>query len=217
MFPIGLMLLAIDVPFLRGPVARMIGWVELGAVMSMITVRELIRRACAAPDDAVGKGQIGGARYCECRDAKDRHPGVHEQFRCDHRTVHYASLTAHRPEPLSPPLAYRDRNTEARRLPQHPSNRNGMASSLVNNRSRSAVLGLAAVHHGVEEPAVFRARLRGPGRLLLRRQALRLASRGGRVLRRWRNLRGPRRTSGYADRRTSPIGRQHRPEFSGCA
>ncbi len=37
MFPIGLMLIAIDVPFLRGPVARMIAWIER-AVIGMITV-----------------------------------------------------------------------------------------------------------------------------------------------------------------------------------
>jgi hypothetical protein len=36
MFPIGLMLIAIDVPFLRGPVARMIAWCER-AVMGMLT------------------------------------------------------------------------------------------------------------------------------------------------------------------------------------
>ena len=32
MFPIGLMLIAIDVPFLRGPVARMIAWIEQAVV-----------------------------------------------------------------------------------------------------------------------------------------------------------------------------------------
>jgi hypothetical protein len=35
MFPIGLILIAIDVPFLRGPVARMIAWGER-AVMGML-------------------------------------------------------------------------------------------------------------------------------------------------------------------------------------
>lgn len=37
MFPIGLMLLAIDVPLLRGPVARMIDWGER-AVIGMMTL-----------------------------------------------------------------------------------------------------------------------------------------------------------------------------------
>lgn len=41
MLPIGLMLIAIDVPFLRGPVARMIAWGER-AVISMITLWESV-------------------------------------------------------------------------------------------------------------------------------------------------------------------------------
>jgi len=41
MFPIGLMLIAIDVPFLRGPVARMIAWGER-AVIGMITLWEAV-------------------------------------------------------------------------------------------------------------------------------------------------------------------------------
>ena len=41
MIPIGLMLIAIDVPFLRGPVARMIAWVER-AVFHMFTLWEAI-------------------------------------------------------------------------------------------------------------------------------------------------------------------------------
>ena len=32
MLPIGLLLIAIDVPFLRGPAARMLGWIEQGVV-----------------------------------------------------------------------------------------------------------------------------------------------------------------------------------------
>jgi hypothetical protein len=42
MFPIGLMLIAIDVPFLRGPVARMIAWGER-AVMGMLTWWKAVR------------------------------------------------------------------------------------------------------------------------------------------------------------------------------
>ena len=42
MFPIGLMLIAIDVPFLRGPVARMIAWIEQ-AVLTMIALLEVVR------------------------------------------------------------------------------------------------------------------------------------------------------------------------------
>ena len=41
MFPIGLMLIAIDVPFLRGPVARVIAWGEK-AVMGMLTLWEAV-------------------------------------------------------------------------------------------------------------------------------------------------------------------------------
>ena len=41
MFPIGLMLIAIDVPFLRGPVARMVAWVER-MVIGMITLWETV-------------------------------------------------------------------------------------------------------------------------------------------------------------------------------
>lgn len=42
MFPIGLMLIAIDLPFLRGPVARMIAWIEQ-AVLTMIALLEVVR------------------------------------------------------------------------------------------------------------------------------------------------------------------------------
>jgi len=42
MIPIGLMLIAIDVPFLRGPVARMIAWGERRA-LTVITLLEVIR------------------------------------------------------------------------------------------------------------------------------------------------------------------------------
>jgi len=41
MIPVGLMLIAIDVPFLRGPVARMIAWGER-KVLGMIAVWEAI-------------------------------------------------------------------------------------------------------------------------------------------------------------------------------
>ncbi len=41
MFPIGLMLIAIDLPFLCGPVAHMIAWIER-AVISMITLWEAV-------------------------------------------------------------------------------------------------------------------------------------------------------------------------------
>jgi hypothetical protein len=41
MFPIGLMLIAIDVPFLRAPVAHMIGWIEQG-VIGIITLWEAV-------------------------------------------------------------------------------------------------------------------------------------------------------------------------------
>ena len=41
MLPIGLMLIAIDVPFLRGPVARMIAWIER-AVTGMIALWEAV-------------------------------------------------------------------------------------------------------------------------------------------------------------------------------
>ena len=41
MIPIGLMLIAIDVPFLRGPVARMVAWVER-RVLSMIALYEAV-------------------------------------------------------------------------------------------------------------------------------------------------------------------------------
>jgi hypothetical protein len=41
MFPIGLMLIAIDVPFLRGPVARMFAWIER-VVIGMITLWEAV-------------------------------------------------------------------------------------------------------------------------------------------------------------------------------
>ena len=46
MIPIGLMLLAIDVPFLRGPVARMISWCERRVVEMMAlwaTIRGRLR------------------------------------------------------------------------------------------------------------------------------------------------------------------------------
>lgn len=42
MIPIGLLLIAIDVPFLRGPVARMIAWIEQ-KVRWMITLWEIVR------------------------------------------------------------------------------------------------------------------------------------------------------------------------------
>jgi len=42
MIPIGLMLIAIDVPFLRGPVARMIAWGER-KLLAMIALWETIR------------------------------------------------------------------------------------------------------------------------------------------------------------------------------
>jgi hypothetical protein len=42
MIPIGLMLIAIDVPFLRGPVARMIAWGER-RVLGMIALWETVR------------------------------------------------------------------------------------------------------------------------------------------------------------------------------
>ena len=42
MIPIGLMLIAIDVPFLRGPVARMIAWGER-RVSAMFALLEAIR------------------------------------------------------------------------------------------------------------------------------------------------------------------------------
>ena len=41
MFPIGLMLIAIDVPFLRGPVARMMSWIEQ-AVIGVITLWQAV-------------------------------------------------------------------------------------------------------------------------------------------------------------------------------
>ena len=41
MLPIGLMLIALDVPFLRKPVARMIAWCE-ERVLSMITLWEAV-------------------------------------------------------------------------------------------------------------------------------------------------------------------------------
>jgi len=41
MFPLGLMLLAIDIPFLRGPVARLIDWIEQ-AVIRMMTAWEAV-------------------------------------------------------------------------------------------------------------------------------------------------------------------------------
>jgi len=47
MFPIGLMLLAIDVPLLRGPVARMIAWIEnkmLGVIELWQSVSTRVRR-----------------------------------------------------------------------------------------------------------------------------------------------------------------------------
>jgi hypothetical protein len=47
MFPIGLMLLAIDVPLLRGPVARMIAWIEnkvLGVIAVWQSVSMRVRR-----------------------------------------------------------------------------------------------------------------------------------------------------------------------------
>ena len=53
MFPIGLMLIAIDVPFLRGPVARMIAWGEhavLGMIALWETVGARVRRAPANAD-----------------------------------------------------------------------------------------------------------------------------------------------------------------------
>ena len=42
MIPIGLMLLAIDVPFLRGPVSRMIAWGERG-LSAMFSLLEVLR------------------------------------------------------------------------------------------------------------------------------------------------------------------------------
>ncbi len=42
MLPIGLMLIAIDVPFLRGPVARMFAWGER-AVVGLFTLLEALR------------------------------------------------------------------------------------------------------------------------------------------------------------------------------
>jgi hypothetical protein len=42
MIPVGLMLIAIDVPFLRGPVARMIAWGER-KFLAMIALWETIR------------------------------------------------------------------------------------------------------------------------------------------------------------------------------
>ncbi len=51
MIPIGLMLIAIDVPFLRGPVARMIAWVER-RVLSMIALWEAVSVRLRARRDA---------------------------------------------------------------------------------------------------------------------------------------------------------------------
>jgi hypothetical protein len=48
MIPIGLMLIALDVPFLRGPVARMIAWGER-KVLSMIVLWETIRAHLRTP------------------------------------------------------------------------------------------------------------------------------------------------------------------------
>ena len=42
MIPIGLMLLAIDVPFLRRPVARVIAWGER-KVLALITLHQVVK------------------------------------------------------------------------------------------------------------------------------------------------------------------------------
>jgi hypothetical protein len=52
MIPIGLMLIAIDVPFLRGPVARMVAWGEqrvLGMIALWETVRARLRPGAPNP------------------------------------------------------------------------------------------------------------------------------------------------------------------------
>jgi hypothetical protein len=74
MFPIGLMLIAIDVPFLRGPVARMIAWGERVAI-GLIALWEVVgarvrgsgssgrgRSPPAAPPRGAGPGRTVPSR-----------------------------------------------------------------------------------------------------------------------------------------------------------